>query len=133
MRLNDSYNLLSQAVTAANSALHALATLAHQVDDAVKVLDGLHRLLGQAGAAINPALPESNASGNDSGVAMAAAAGLADVGIGIDHLSGPRVHASCITTSLDWILAITERLIVAVRHLMLSQHPDGSKNTQAKQ
>ena len=62
-------------------------------------IDGLYRLLGQAGAATNPALPESIASGTGSGVAMAAAAGLADVGIGIDHLSGPRV-GFCSTMSV---------------------------------
>ena len=54
----------------------------------------LYRLLGRTGAATNPALPESIASGTGSGVAMAAAAGLADVGIGLDHLSGPRVGAT---------------------------------------
>ena len=62
--------------------------------------DVLYRLLGNAGAAANPALPESVASGTGSGVAMAAAAGLADVGIGIDHLSGPRVGASASISSL---------------------------------
>lgn len=51
------------------------------------------RLLERESAATNPALPESIASGTGSGVAMAAAAGLADVGIGMDHLIGPRVIA----------------------------------------
>ena len=49
------------------------------------------RLLERESAATNPALPECIASGTGSGVAMAAAAGLADVGIGMDHLIGPRV------------------------------------------
>jgi hypothetical protein len=55
-----------------------------------------HRLLGQHGGALNAALPDSIASGTGSGVAMAAAAGLADIGLGVDHLSGPRVGL-CVT------------------------------------
>lgn len=55
------------------------------------------RLLGREGAAYNPSVPECTASGTGSGVALAAAAGWADVGFGIDHLVGSRVR--CCTAS----------------------------------
>ena len=41
---------------------------------------------------------------------MAAAAGLADVGIGIDHLTGPRVCACCIILVSGKDLSATENM-----------------------
>ena len=43
---------------------------------------------GQSGATVNPTLPDCPASGTGAGIATAVAAGLADCGLGVDHVAG---------------------------------------------
>jgi hypothetical protein len=58
------------------------------------------RLQGDREKASNPAAPECSVSGCGCGPALMVANGLADIGLGSDHVSGIRVRSSlpaCIT------------------------------------
>ena len=52
---------------------------------------GMCRLQAREGATSNPRVADCPASGTGAGVATAVAAGLADVGLGLDHVAGLKV------------------------------------------
>jgi len=54
----------------------------------------LRRLQGDREEASNPAAPECSVSGCGCGPALMVASGLADIGLGSDHVSGIRVRFS---------------------------------------
>ena len=60
---------------------------------------------GQEGSTSNPVVQDCHASGTGAGVATAVAAGLADFGIGVDHVAGLKVGegACCLQA---WLSAV---------------------------
>ena len=53
--------------------------------------DASNRLQAVSGVTANPEVPDCPASGTGAGIATAVAAGLADCGLGLDHVAGLKV------------------------------------------